>query len=161
MELFEILSDPRMYLFLPQDPPRSVEALGGRYRFLESRRSPDGREEWLNWVLRLRSDGKCVGTVQATIGSNRTAQLAYQVGVPYWRQGLAGEACDCVIRALFDEACVGEIRAELDTRNVASLRLLERLGFQRGALRRNADHFKGSASDEWTYTLTRPDANSG
>jgi [ribosomal protein S5]-alanine N-acetyltransferase len=157
-ELIELLSDDRMYAFIPQDPPQSLEALADRYRFLEVRESPSGTEHWLNWALRLKATGKLVGTVQATIGSDRAAQLAYEVGVPYWRQGLASEACGHLIRSLFADADIVEIRAEVDTRNLASIRLLEHLGFRRGALRRNADHFKGSASDEWTYTLARPDA---
>lgn len=154
--LFPLLSDPRMYAFIPQDPPEDLEALASRYRFLESRRSPEGDEEWLNWAVRSKAaDGTCLGTVQATIRSDRRAQIAYEIGVPYWRRGYATEACARLIRELFDEGVV-EIWAELDTRNVASIRLLERLGFIRGGLRRNADHFKGSDSDEWTYALSRP-----
>ena len=153
-ELFELLSDARLYEFIPQEPPATRDALASRYKFLESRRSPDGTEAWLNWVARSKSGGGGLGTVQVTIFADRRAQLAYEIGVPYWRQGYATEACDRVIGALFEEGVV-EVRAELDTRNVASIRLLERLGFVRGALRRRADHFKGSDSDEWTYTLAR------
>ena len=61
-----------------------------------------------------------------------------------------------VIGALFDQGAT-EVRAELDTRNVASIALLERLGLKRGAFKKNADHFKGSESDEWTYSLPRPE----
>ena len=111
----------------------------------------------LNWAARLKSDGTCVGTVQVTLPRDGRAQLAYEIGVPYWRRGFATEACAHVIEALFARGAT-EVRAELDTRNVASIALLERLGFQRGSLKKNADHFKGSESDEWTYTLPRPEA---
>ena len=154
-ELFELLSDPRMYEFIPQDPLPDREALASRYKFLESRRSPEGDEEWLNWAVRSKADGNCLGTVQVTVRRDHRAQLAYEIGVPYWRRGFATEACARLIQALFDEGIV-EVWAELDTRNVASIRLLERLGFTRGELRRNADHFKGSDSDECTYALARP-----
>ena len=154
-DLFALLSDPRMYAFIPQDPPENLEALASRYRFLESRRSPEGDEEWLNWAVRSKSKGNCLGTVQVTIRPDRRAQLAYEIGVPHWRRGYATEACSRLIQALFDEGIV-EVWAELDTRNAASIGLLERLGFVRGNLRRNADHFKGSDSDEWTYALSRP-----
>jgi len=46
---------------------------------------------------------------------------------------------------------VREVRALLDTRNDASSRLLERLGFQRVQLIKNADDFKGAPSDEYEY----------
>ncbi|HEY6572839.1 MAG TPA: GNAT family protein, partial [Candidatus Eisenbacteria bacterium] len=86
---------------------------------------------------------------------NGRAQLAYEIGVPFWRRGFATEACTRLIEALFEQGAT-EVFAELDARNVASIRLLERLGFQRGAFKANADQFKGRSSDEWTYSLTRP-----
>jgi len=155
-ELFEILSDPRLYRFIPQDPP-TLAALTRRFRLLESRTSPDGREQWLNWVLRSRSTGRCLGTVQVTRTADGRAQLAYELGVPFWGRGYATEACRRILQALW-EAAVREVWAELDTRNEPSIRLLERLGFQRGALRENADVFKGATSHEWTYSLRRPGA---
>lgn len=60
-----------------------------------------------------------------------------------------------MIRALFEDRGVDEITAEVDTRNLASIRLLERLGFRRGALREAADVLKGSTSDERSYHLAR------
>lgn len=159
-ELFEIFSDPAMYRYVPQDPPESLEKLEARYKFLEARSSPDGDEAWLNWAARLKSDGICVGTVQVTLPRDGRAQLAYEIGAPYWRRGYATEACRRVIEALFEQGA-SEVRAELDTRNAASIALLERLGFKRGSLKKNADHFKGSESDEWTYTLPRPAPHQG
>ena len=153
-ELFELYSDPAMFRFVPQDPPESLAKLAERYKFLETRSSPDGEEEWLNWAVRLKGEDACVGTVQVTLGRDGRAQLAYEIGTPYWRRGFATEACARVIEALF-EGGASEVRAELDSRNEASIALLERLGFRRGALKKSADHFKGSDSDEWTYTLSR------
>ena len=130
-DLFELLSDPAMYRYVPQQPPESAAKLAERYKFLETRRSPDGKEAWLNWVARLKSDGACIGIVQVTLPSDGRAQLAYEVGVPYWRRGFATEACTRVIEVLFEHGA-SEVRAELDTRNAASIALLERLGFSRG-----------------------------
>lgn len=42
-------------------------------------------------------------------------------------------------------------KALVDTRNNASIRLLERLAFSRMRLIENADHFKGARSDEYEY----------
>ena len=42
--LYERLQDERLYEFIPQNPPASLQALEDRYRALSSRRSPDGRE---------------------------------------------------------------------------------------------------------------------
>ena len=151
-ELFELYSDPRMYEFVPQEPPESLVALESRFRFLAARQSPKGDEGWFNWAVRAKSNGTCIGCIQVTLRNDSRAQLAYDIGAPYWRQGFASEASARIITALFEVGVI-EVWAELDTRNVASIHLLERLGFSRGALRPNADYFKGSSSDEWTYSL--------
>lgn len=92
-ELFEVLSDDRMYHFVPQEPPATLAALAGRFALLETRCSPDGDEAWLNWVVRSKSEGVCLGCVQVTIRRDGRAQLAYEIGVPYWRRGFSTEAC--------------------------------------------------------------------
>jgi len=155
-ELFEVLSDERLYHNIPHDPPATLAALNARYERLETRRSAKGDERWLNWVVRSKSDGRCMGRIEVTIRQDAGAHLAYEIGPAYWRQGIATEACRRLIRALFEEGGVTEVMAEVDTRNLPSIRLLERLGFTREGLRPNADFFKGRASDEWTYRLPRP-----
>ncbi len=155
-ELFELLSDERLYRHIPQDPPATLDALAARYRRLESRQSPSGDESWLNWAVRSKSAGVCMGRVEVTVRPDGRAILAYEIGPAFWRRGIATESCRRVIRALFEEAGVTEVVAEVDTRNMPSIRLLERLGFERGGFRPNADFFKGRASDEWSYRLSRP-----
>ncbi len=155
-EMFEVLSDPRLYEFIPEEPPLALLSLAERYRRLETRASPRGDEAWLNWILRSKAEGRCLGFVQATVRRDGSAQLAYELGAAYWGRGYATEACRRAIQALFEGYPVTRVFAEVDTRNAASIRLLERLGFRREALRQNADFFKGAASDEFTYGLNRP-----
>jgi len=155
-ELFELLSDERLYRYIPHDPPGTLAALTERYERLETRHSASGDESWLNWAVRSKSDGRCMGRVEVTIRPDAGALLAYEIGPEFWRRGIATEACRRVIRALFEEGGVTEVMAEVDTRNLPSIRLLERLGFERGGFRPNADFFKGRASDEWSYGLSRP-----
>ena len=47
--------------------------------------------------------------------------------------------------------------AEIDTRNIASIRLVESLGLSRVATTREADFFKGASSDEYKYAVSRED----
>jgi len=153
-ELFAVLSDQRLYRWIPQDPPASLDALAWRYGMLEGRLSPEGDEVWLNWVLRLVPGGACVGTVQVTVRADRSAYLAYELSVDAWGRGYASEACATVLQLLATTFGVGRVEAEVDTRNSASIRLLERLGFSRANLKHDADFFKGAASDEYLYELS-------
>lgn len=154
-ELFQPLSDPRVFEFIPHDPPPSFEAFEARYARLEGRQSPAGDERWLNWAIRSKAAGVCLGRVEATLRQDGTAYLAYEVGPAHWGQGYATEACRRVIDALFDDYAAERVIGEVDTRNAASIRLLERLGFERVSLKPGADFFKGAPSDEFTYSLGR------
>jgi RimJ/RimL family protein N-acetyltransferase len=150
--LFILLQDQRLYTFIPDDPPDSLEALEGRYRRWERRASPDGREIWLNWAARLRATGEWVGTFQATIGDHQ-ALLAYMTFAPYQRQGLAREGCLRVIEYLASGYGVQVVAAEIDTRNTASIALVKSLGFRLVATTCGADTFKGAISDEYRFEL--------
>jgi len=151
--LFGPLSDPRLHRFIATDPPPSVERLAARYAYLETRRSPDGSELWLNWVMRTKAGGDCIGVVQATLRSDHSAYFAYELGVPWWQRGYATEACGRILQALFDDFGRACIEAEVDTRNQASIALLERLGFERTGCQRDADFFDGATSHEYRYVL--------
>lgn len=155
VQLFPVLSDRRIYTFIPQDPPSSLLALENRYQQLENRRSPAGDEAWLNWAILLKQPREYIGTVQATICQDQTSLLAYELSTDFQGKGYATESCARVIESLFADYGVVEIIALVDTRNAASCRLLERLSFERVSMREGADFFKGESSDEYTYKLTR------
>lgn len=159
--LFPEVRDPRLYPYIPQDPPASVERLADRFRRLEPRRSPDGGELWLNWAVRRRSDGAYVGMMEATVTEDRTAEIAYFVFTPYQRRGYARESCERVVRTLFEDYEASKVVATMDTRNAASVALVESLGFRRGSTVRAADSFKGSVSDEVRYERIANPAEKG
>ena len=150
------LSDERLYRFIPQNPPASADALAARYRRLEARRSPDGREAWLNWAMRLTASDAYVGTLEATVRPDRTADVAYVVFVPHHRRGYAREGLVRILAHLFGDYGVATVAATIDTRNAASIALVEGLGFARVATLRDADFFKGATSDEYRYELRAP-----
>ena len=149
--LYRILQDSRIYQYIPQEPPASVEMLEQRYQKLERRLSPVGDEAWLNWAVCLKLTGQYVGRVEASVLPNRNAYLAYLFGFQFWGNGYATEASQRILQVLFDDYGVTEVKSEVDTRNEASVRLKERLGFEQVEYRALEDFFKGSPSDEYIY----------
>jgi RimJ/RimL family protein N-acetyltransferase len=127
-EMFAPLSAIAIYDYIPERPPLSLVALRERYVRLERGRSPDGRQQWLNWIVRLAS-GRCAGFVQSTIHPERTADFAFAFAPEYWGKGIAFEACEAALPYLFGALRVTALFATVDPRNARSLRLLLRLGF--------------------------------
>lgn len=130
-EMFGVLSDAAIYEF-ESEPPQSLEGLRERYAELESRRSPNGREMWLNWVVRRPGAG-LIGYVQATLREHDRSLIAYEFGSAYWGRGWASEAVDAMIRELGARYGIREIGAILKCKNLRSLRLLQRNGFERAS----------------------------
>jgi ribosomal-protein-alanine N-acetyltransferase len=125
-ELFPLLSDPSLYAFLDSPPPESLEWLRERFRKLETRMSPDGTEQWLNWVIRMGS-GQAAGFVQATIRAEG-ADLAFVVSRAHWGRGVARRAAEEMIEELRRSHGVTRVFATASRGNVRSIRLLKRLG---------------------------------
>jgi RimJ/RimL family protein N-acetyltransferase len=126
-EMFRVLSDPALYEH-ENEPPPSLEWLRARFERLESRRSPDGSQQWLNWVIRLDS-GELAGYVQATVRADGRAGIAYVLASRHWGHGIASRAVATMMGLLKREHGVRQFHAVLKASNGPSRRLLERLGF--------------------------------
>lgn len=126
-EMYSVLNDPAIYEF-ENIPPVSIEWLADRFSRLETRCSPDGTEQWLNWVIRL-PELRLIGYVQATIDQHGGARIAYEMSSAFWGRGLATEAVDAMIHELSKCYRVFEFTAVYKSKNQRSRRLLDRLGF--------------------------------
>jgi RimJ/RimL family protein N-acetyltransferase len=72
------------------------DALDKWIEFVAPGHSPSGAEIWRNWVVRLRDDGRTIGTVQATIADDE-ATLAWTIGTEWQGHGYAKEAAAAVV----------------------------------------------------------------
>ena len=126
--MFEVLSDLAIYRFGNQ-PPVSLEHLRQRFERLADGCSPDGREHWLNWVIRL-PDGALAGYVQATIAADGLATVGYELASEFWGRGLGTQAVARMIEELQCAYRIQGLRASLHPDNLRSMRLLRRLGFE-------------------------------
>ncbi len=142
-ELFAVLADPDLYVFTDDKQPASEAVLRQRLARLESRRSPDGAQGWLNWVVRNDS-GAVIGYVQATLEPNHEAEIAYVLGRAFWRRGHGFAACSTMLAELAANYGVTRVTATLDQANAASLALLRKLGLQLVS--------EDATSREWTYS---------
>ncbi|QFJ54398.1 GNAT family N-acetyltransferase [Pseudobutyrivibrio xylanivorans] len=82
--------------------------------------------------------------IRDTCDENNQAELGFCIASDRWGQGLAFEVCSEIIRLAKDEYGLSSLIARCDPENLASRRLLEKLGFQ----------FKCHQEDgDWRYML--------
>ncbi len=103
------------------------------------------------------SDGTFIGWCSLTRWNPdyRTASMGYCLDDAAWGHGYATEAARAVLRWAFDTLDLNRVQAETDTRNAASARVLEKLGFLREGLLREDCVVNGEVSDSWVYGLIR------
>ncbi len=148
-EMAEVLSDPALHAFVG-GVPDSAEALRARYERLAGG-CPEPGVSWLNWVVRLRSEGRLTGTVQATVtasGRERVAEIAWVVGTAWQGRGIATEAARGLVGWL-DRQSVRTVTAHIHPEHRASEAVAAAAGLavtdvwqdgERGWLRRAGTH---------------------
>ncbi|MBT3149370.1 GNAT family N-acetyltransferase [Streptomyces sp. CHD11] len=85
----------------------------------------------------------------------RSASLGYCYDDAAWGRGYATEAARALLGWSFDTLELNRVQAEADTRNAASARVLEKLGFVREGTLREDCVVNGDVSDSWVYGLLR------
>jgi RimJ/RimL family protein N-acetyltransferase len=97
-EMAAVLRDERLYAFTGGRPPALAELRENYARLVAGSSDPD--EVWFNWIVRRRSDSQPVGTVQATLVTRegqKTAYVAWVIGVEWQSQGFASEAARALV----------------------------------------------------------------
>lgn len=89
---------------------------------------------WRTWAITLKGDDAAIGTAAiGTVGSyekrqGKVTEIGYFLSRAHWGRGIATEAATALIDRLFAEG-QRRIVADTDPDNVASIAVLERLGF--------------------------------
>jgi RimJ/RimL family protein N-acetyltransferase len=110
-------------------------------------------------VFAIDVGGFAVGAIGLRPGEdvNRlSAEIGYWLGEEYWNRGIATEAVVAVTRYALDTLGMVRVYADVFEWNTASMRVLEKAGYQKeGVLRKSAtkDH---RIVDQVVYALVRP-----
>ncbi len=125
--------DPEATRYLTWAPHRSVEETRQFLVFCE--------EEWEKdssypWVILDKESGELLGMIHLSIRGHR-ADLGYVLARPHWGKGIMTEAGRAVVDWALAQDSIYRVWAVCDVENLASARVMEKLGMQReGVLRR-------------------------
>ena len=84
-----------------------------------------------------------------------TAEIGYWLAEPFRGQGIVTDAVRALVPVAFERTGVGRIQAGIFSNNPASMRVLEKCGFVREAVHRNAITKNGMVMDEVMYVRFR------
>lgn len=155
--LFEYACNPNVTRFTLWDAHRTIsETLSfvGDYALLRYR---EGMPE--PYAISLTPDSTPIGSCGCfwTSFANHEMELGYWIGEPYWGKGLAAEACRVLVEHVFREFCVERLQARVIAGNIASSRVLGKLGFRFEGRLRSALFRRDKFEDLLIYSLLRDD----
>ena len=106
----------------------------------------------------IAKDERLIGTLTLfVLGPPRGGEIGYALAPAFHGRGLASEALRLAIGYAFEALGLARIEADVDPRNEASWRLLERLGFRREALLHDRCRRGDEVGDAAIYGLLRAD----
>lgn len=156
--LHELFANPSVAEYTDTGPFRSrheaievMEWIGGIF----------DRKEGMRWAIAQRDDvDLLVGTAGFNTWTrwNSSAEIGYDLAESCWGQGLMVEALRPILDFGFARMALNRIEADVTIGNFASVRVLEKLGFQREGLLRQRGFWKDSYHDLWLYSLLASDA---
>jgi ribosomal-protein-alanine N-acetyltransferase len=83
--------------------------------------------------------------------------MGFTIARAYWGQGYGTEAAEALVRFVFDQLKVVRIEALCLPENLASARVLQKIGMQYEGLLHNYQVWKDQPSDLQMYGITNPD----
>jgi RimJ/RimL family protein N-acetyltransferase len=154
--LYAIFSDPRVMRFWSSEPWATLDRA---HQHIALRRAELERGEDPCLAIERVADAALIGTCTLFhhVPQCRRAELGYGLAVSAWGQGYVQEAVSRLLAWGFDEMGLNRVEADIDPRNVASARSLERLGLRREGLLRERWIVGDEVSDTALYGLLRAD----
>ncbi|HEX3122653.1 MAG TPA: GNAT family N-acetyltransferase [Rhodanobacteraceae bacterium] len=154
--IFAMRSDPKVMRYTSSLPLVSLDQAEA---FVARETAGMAAGESLRLGLQRLADDTLIGTciLFHRNAQCRRAEVGYELRHDAWGQGYMHEALQTFLHFGFTELKLNRLEADIDPRNVASARSLERLGFAREGLLRERWIVDGEVSDSALYGLLLSD----
>ena len=152
--LYAMQSDAEVARWLynePRDLAEVRDLLGRKISGSEWREEDD----WLSGAVVLREGGDVVGDLSLHWVSkeHRTGEIGFMFDPPRQGHGYATEAAHAFLRLAFEDFALHRVIGRAELRNIASTRVLEKLGMRREAHLVENEWVKGEWQSEVVYAL--------
>lgn len=153
-DMFEYASNPKVSEYTMWSTHTSIEDT--KY-FLKSLTKMYKRRELVDWGIVHKAEKKFIGTcgfVEWSMTHSR-AEIGYALSARYWREGYMSEAVNAVIEFGFREMLLNRIVGRCEVNNIASARVMEKVGMRLEGILRQQLFVKGRYWDLKIYSILR------
>lgn len=148
--------DPQVAMYQSWDVPYSqTQAL----EFIKAMKqtTPGVPGEWYQWAIELKLTGEMIGDCGFCVSllDQKQAEIGFTLAPIHQHKGFATEAIAHLLNYLFTELNLHRISANCDPDNIASVRLLKRIGMRCEAHFHKSLWFKNQWTDELWFGILR------
>ncbi|MCG1028999.1 GNAT family N-acetyltransferase [Virgibacillus halodenitrificans] len=149
---YNILSMDEVTRYYGMDP---LEKESDAINMINSFRHNYESKRGIRWGIIIRDMQEFAGTLGLNNLSlwSKKAELGYELHPNYWNQGIITEAARSVLNYAFSELALVRMGAVTYPQNIASIAVLEKLGFQKEGLLRRYLYQNNQSHDAYIFSL--------
>ena len=154
--LFDVFSDPEVMRYWSSAAWSAMEQAD---QYIIAADEGLARGDNLRLGIEVAAGGQLIGqiTLHGFSQQNRRCDVGYALGRAHWGHGYLGEALAAMLDHGFSELDLNRVEADIDPRNAASAKALERMGFRHEGLMRERWIVAGEMCDTAFYGLLKSD----
>jgi len=151
-DVLGFVSQPSVAKITSERIPATEEGVR-QYIDLQNSYQPFEQDEVFEIAIERKEDGKVIGFLGLIRQDQGQGEVGWALGEEHRGQGYATEAARALMDYGFNSLGLHRIHADTNSDNVASWRMMERLGMRREALLRESVHREGKWLDEFVYGM--------
>ncbi len=154
--VFRIFSDEEVMKYYEIDPLTEV---GQAQSWIEGSKHRFASKGLARWGITLKGENTVLGT-GGYVGWNKSSfcgEISYDLARMYWNRGIMTEAVRAIVQFGFEYMNLNRIQAIVVSENIASLHLLEKLGFQEEGILRELEFWRGAFRNVRIISLLKRD----
>lgn len=154
--LFKLRSDPEFTKFLSSDPyQKLVEAK----KVIQKNLDAFQKKEAISWKIALKEKEDLIGYIGfwRIDKANFRGEVGFGLAKTERQKGITSEALQAIIQYGFKELKLHSVMADTDPLNIASNKLLEKIGFKREAHIKENYYYNGKFIDSYYFGLLESD----
>lgn len=154
-QLFWLRSNDRVMQYIDVEKPATEADSALHYERLKS--GPKNNTG-ISWAITLKEAGEMIGNIGLfnIQKEHYRTEIGYFLHPDYHRKGIMFEAITAVCDFAFSKMKIHSIEANVNPENIASRKLLEKIGFRQEAYFRENFYYNGNFLDSAIYCLVAP-----
>lgn len=153
-EVYEIYSSVEAMRYFGKHPMKAIEEAEER---INETSTAFQFKEGIRWAITFKDSDNLIGSagIWRLLKEHLRGEIGYELMPEYWKKGIMFEALREIINFGFIQMNLHTIEANIDPQNSASLKLLEKLGFEKEGHIKDSFYFNGKFEDTAIYSLIR------